>query len=691
MALCRGTFSMWLKCSRIARVIVLAIVIDQSYGHVASRQPSSINQSQSSCSVSESEWTVHSGGFAYVNDIHAFADDDIWAVGVKSIAHYDGATWKSEKLIDSALYALDFDSHRKGWAVGYKAMYRFGSGVWSKYNEGFDDILYDIDVVSESNAWAVGKDGKTGKSVIYGFDGSEWSLSQLDSHPAVHSVSFIDKETGWAVGEQGTILMFNAGHWSAMATPTNRFLSSVVAVASNDVWAVGGDSQHQPANLDEEQQQVILHFDGNRWLTVVDQIGWSLLDITFNEVGGWAVGRMGVYFHFDGIEWVDLGVAGKSSDYIPHTGLRSISRVPGRDYLVAGTDQNARVVMISATGWSVVKPGTGFSGIQVVGSASGWTVGHKESVWRFDARGWYPYRAVPNAESLVTLLALEEDNVWAAGMGGTMAHFDGTIWEAIESNTTGDVIALDKGVMLDVWALARETFRNDAGQLVVRSYVLRFRNDQWHIHTQLDSRGWTRDLSVVAEDDIWVVGDDGGWRFDGTKWQLYPITNEANRRIALEAIEMLSPHRGWAGGNGYIFSYGNERWDIAFNSGKTVSSIAVDTESNIWTAGFWGYVYFFDKSRWNIIEPYGGSGSSVVTLNDIQIVRENDNCVTVWVVGAYDTIMSKKLIVPKDNTEPTVYPTAQSTAVPSVTPSVAPARRCGSPNCIFIPAIRKLR
>jgi hypothetical protein len=43
----------------------------------------------------------------------------------------------------------------------------------------------------------------------------------------------------WAVGEGGTIVHFNGGAWSLVASPITEHLSAIWGTSADDVWVVG--------------------------------------------------------------------------------------------------------------------------------------------------------------------------------------------------------------------------------------------------------------------------------------------------------------------------------------------------------------------------------------------------------------------------------------------------------------------
>jgi len=458
---------------------------------------SSVKDSDSNRSTvnNQATWTINSGGFSEIYDLYALSETDMWAVGVLNISRFNGREWTISEAITSTLYSMDFDDGgAEGWAVGRGVIYRFTDGGWSLFHSNFKDTLYGIDVISESDAWAVGENGVTTHSVVYHFDGKSWKSVGPNTLAPLHSVSFLDENQGWAVGDRGTLLRYEFGKWQKVGSGTYQLMSDVTMLGVDNVWAVGGDDYFDPTRLDEQQQRLILHFDGLKWEKVVDTANWSLQSITFNSTGGWAVGRMGTFMHFDGTTWIDRGVAGENTDYGWDQTFTSIASVPGHDYLIAGTNWVARIVEISKSGWKVVKPGTGFGSIDGDGKKLLWAVGSQQEMMHFDGHSWATIPSIQNAENLVALLARQESDIWAGGSFGTMAHFDGRSWQLVDAKTSGHIVGFDQNKTGELRALSWEVIRPRNGSPYYRNSVLILRNSEWAVESQFDSPKLVRSM-----------------------------------------------------------------------------------------------------------------------------------------------------------------------------------------------------
>jgi hypothetical protein len=230
---------------------------------------------------------------ADLTGVAAISDHDIWAVGMVNfigftsplIEHFDGSTWS---VVSSP--ALPASGH-----------------------------LNSITALGANNIWAVGTVGTT--DLIEHFNGSTWSVVPTPNGAASNadllSVSGTSASDVWAVGTYGgskvEVLHYNGTSWSRVAAPSpaaDSTLHSVVALAPNNVWAVGSTNVGPRRTLIE-------HFDGTKWSVVAspnassgDNVLNSIAAVSANDI--WAVGtytdpttglQRTLTEHFDGTKW----------------------------------------------------------------------------------------------------------------------------------------------------------------------------------------------------------------------------------------------------------------------------------------------------------------------------------------------------------------------------------------------------
>jgi hypothetical protein len=323
--------------------------------HVANRSPNSRSQQPSGSQGVLETLIEHWNGIAWsvvdspnvgsddnsLAAVVALAADDVWAVGnyindfgvsQTLVEHWDGATWSVVEspnvgpLLDNELTAIDAVSPTDIWAAGYffseeavgRTLIEHWDGTsWSVVaspNVGdLDNYLYGITVVSATDAWAVGSYAVANptqlvfKSLALHWNGAIWSVVPTPSVGSftniLYDVDAAAADDVWAVGvfvsntrgPRALIEHWDGATWTPVASPSESngtdTLYSVVAIASDDVWAVGqtGGYGFPPRPLTE-------HWNGTEWTQVrgprTDQGGYtSLLSVdalASNDV--WAVG-----------------------------------------------------------------------------------------------------------------------------------------------------------------------------------------------------------------------------------------------------------------------------------------------------------------------------------------------------------------------------------------------------------------
>jgi hypothetical protein len=268
---------------------------------------------------------------------------DAWAVGGichekysncrTLIEHYDGTSWSVvpspfERSF-STLNSVSSSSPTDAWAVGFKnyqinLIEHWDGSVWTEVstnhglrcNHGSSLNSVSVNPTDPSDVWIAGflQSGCQPPQVI-GFtehwDGTQWTSIEIGNR-LINAVSATPTSGAWAVGETHQhpyIVNVNGAkftEWKAAHSCCS--LSGVVAIAANDVWAVGRGRYHDP---------IIEHFDGTAWSAVSSPpiSGFASLTsisaVSSSDV--WAAGTIGLadpqtarqplVEHWDGVHW----------------------------------------------------------------------------------------------------------------------------------------------------------------------------------------------------------------------------------------------------------------------------------------------------------------------------------------------------------------------------------------------------
>jgi hypothetical protein len=226
------------------------------------------------------------------------------------------------------------------------------------------------------------------------------------------------------------------GGWNVVPSPNtgspNNYFSGVVAIAPDDVWAVGGYGV-----LGSSAQQLIEHWDGKSWsiatsptLAMPNEL-LAVTAVAANDVwavGGYDSGGQAPIQHWNGSTW----------DVVPNPNPGTFNR---------------------------------FFGVAAISTNDVWAVGitsngglNQTLVEHWDGTSWQviPSPNIPNQHNqlnAVTAVPGSPNELWAVGEAGPSAltlHWDGSQWNIVSSPDAGIVPKLFSVVAIsanDVWAV----------------------------------------------------------------------------------------------------------------------------------------------------------------------------------------------------------------------------------------------
>lgn len=268
------------------------------------------------------------------------------------------------------LNAMGFGPDGQAWAVGNNGIILHREGVqWKETSSPAIHPLYDLVITSLTSGWAVGD----GAEVIK-YDGSSWS-EVLPYHGVgegpggstqqLYAVDGTSPNDVWMVGAMKGIDGKNrpyALHWNGTdLEEVNGFpdcncgLNAVLAVAPNDVYAVGGS----------DLGAMVFHWDGSEWsgdvLPGADHL-YALSRANDGTIwtGGIEVARdqsdtRGALFHWDGAQWQRVATPPLTGGIYALSALPAGQIVLGGDFtaLQDGLDWQPITTDIAGYGWIV--------------------------------------------------------------------------------------------------------------------------------------------------------------------------------------------------------------------------------------------------------------------------------------------------------------------------------------------------
>lgn len=311
----------------------------------------------------------------------------------------------------------------------------------------------------------------------------------------VWAVGFGPQPGGPAYAKQTLIEHWNGASWSIVPSPNPSSaypqveLDGVVALAANDVWAVGY-GENPSATVSPADITLVEHWDGASWRIVpspnpdqdVDQLH-AIAGVASNNL--WVVGQRGeggaaccpyesLIEHWDGTNWSVTPNPGR-------TALQGVTAVAANDVWAVGTPAAGGGAIIehwNGTAWSTVAAptananggGISLRAVTAVSATDIWAVGDQENpligvggtfdsvTEHWNGTAWAVVGLALQDSTLYGVTATGPTDAWAVDASGLMQtqHWDGATWSVVSTPNPGTgsglqgVAAASSG---DVWAV----------------------------------------------------------------------------------------------------------------------------------------------------------------------------------------------------------------------------------------------
>lgn len=275
------------------------------------------------------------------------------------------------------------------------------------------------------------------------------------------------------------------GDFEAIDTGVKKNVYGMWGTGKDNLYAVGA-------------QGSLVHWDGGGWTVQANFATGDLHDVYgLDKSHVWAVGWLGAAGYFDGSKWTATPFVGAP---INMNGVYAV----------------ADPVMGAATGGKAV-----------------WAAS-QQGICQLGAAGWAKFNPSPYTNYL-GIGGSDKDHIWAVGMYGAIAMWNGAAWK---SQTSGTSIALRS-----VWA-ANATHVYAVGE---KGQILKYDGVTWK---PMSSPVGTTLTSVrgTSADDVWAVGARGVVvHWNGKVWSKVEVKQVDK---ALNAV--------WVGADGAFFSLGEQ-------------------------------------------------------------------------------------------------------------------------------------
>src|SRR3954471_1369147 len=298
----------------------------------------------------------------YLYGVSALSANDIWAVGIYFTAdgyartlteHWDGTAWTvvpsaNPGTNNNSLFGVTAIAPNDVWAVGWYSntniqqplTMHWDGTTWTQVdvaNPGPGrEVLLGIDAVATNDIWAVGIGCNRALCdqrlpLALHWDGTAWSFVSTPA-PATYDHEFngvvaLASNDVWAVGQACTqngcaasdtlVEHWNGTAWTVVSSPNTgqalNTLNAVDARSSSDIWAVGQSCSN--GNCDSVQS-LTEHWNGTAW-SIVSSPNPGSVDTHLNAVAigaaddAWAGGSYtsdgtnfsNALFHWNGSTW----------------------------------------------------------------------------------------------------------------------------------------------------------------------------------------------------------------------------------------------------------------------------------------------------------------------------------------------------------------------------------------------------
>jgi hypothetical protein len=258
---------------------------------------------------------------------------------------------------------------------------------WQRVFSDLDAALLSIWGTGPDDVWVVGADAGAGPAVLH-YDGAAWTTLATGQQANLWWVSGHGDDV-WMAGEQGLIVRHdrNTGAFEAATTPEPVTLFGILPLASDDVWAVGGDFM--------DGRGVVWHYDGTAWTEDAEATPLLTGGVLYKIWGErsdrlWVVGQGGISLQRTTEGWATLPVPIERNLFTVHG--------QGEDVVAVGGSTSGLIVEWTGDAWTDATPAgvPQLNGVWVESDGSAMAVGIEGSVWRRSVEGdWAADEAAP--------------------------------------------------------------------------------------------------------------------------------------------------------------------------------------------------------------------------------------------------------------------------------------------------------
>lgn len=202
----------------------------------------------------------------------------------------------------------------------------------------------------------------------------------------------------------------------------------------------------------------------------------------------------------------------------------------------------------------------GGEGGEGASSSTGRTLG--ERVCSPDQFCWY--NPLPAGNDIRGMWGFATNDIWAVGSHGTVLHWNGSSWRGVTGSYFHDLRGVWGASPDDVW--------------MVGHYDEVYHWDGRTLSHHPNGPTWSYQVNGSGANDIWAVGSDGMFHYDGRSWSNVPLPD--NPSGSVETVWTLSSQNAWAaGGYGTLLNWDGNVW-----TPRPITNV-YDDFTHIWGSG----------------------------------------------------------------------------------------------------------
>jgi hypothetical protein len=255
-------------------------------------------------------------------------------------------------------------------------------------------------------------------------------------------------------------------------------------------------------------------------------------------------------------------------------------------------------------------------GVWGTGRDDVWAVGYGGTILHWNGTVW---SSVPSGSTafLSVPWGTAADDVWAVGSGGAILHWNGSAWSASDSGTTQLIYGVWGSAPDDVWAVG------------MNGTILRWDGSTWSPVPSGTSYPLLR-VWGTGPNDVWAVGNESSAgvivHWDGTAWSVIP-----GAPARAFNVSGSGPTDVWVVGAGAIVHWNGLEWTaVPTPTDQALQGVWANSPTDAWAVGFGGTIIHWNGSAWSPV-----ASGTTIQLTAVWASGPND----AWVTGSAGTIL----------------------------------------------------